>query len=437
MKRSLILPIFLIALSGLPAALGDDAPEGEVTKSTFDKSKLFPGIATTAPPVLDADGKASVVADGIARDDLVVRHDGGGFHAREPGSGGQPSRIRFVAIGGERKVETGALKYSNGVELSPDRAFCGLVRSVLVSVQAPGEGQDAPRAGAPKDGGKGKEEASKAAAANESKDEGEGRGHEGVLPARARSEPVIDRSERQLGIDLGLHNDVLHNFRLFNTRVAMTKGVNPGVRILLATEYKRYEDRRDNWMGDHPDPSNHPRQTMQDLKKFVQEIIGSSVRMDYLPRPPSAAILNAKVAEFFVKQDMNAHPDRYFGESGAKLLSAGQKSPDEEIRSYREAIEEIEKIRMAPKKTKQTIYSLLSQVPLYAPFTMEDGTVITQVTIPMDLKRAVVLVTEVLDTRKRAYEGVIAMMERDKKIKEVTAKLEAEAAAAIEARRKK
>jgi gluconolactonase len=81
-------------------------------------------VATRANQVVayDAEGKASVVAEGITGNDLVVRHDGG-IYVTHPGSGANnPSIIWYISPKGEkREVDRGIYKYSNGITLSPDQ----------------------------------------------------------------------------------------------------------------------------------------------------------------------------------------------------------------------------------------------------------------------------------------------------------------------------
>ncbi|MFO0959274.1 MAG: SMP-30/gluconolactonase/LRE family protein [Isosphaeraceae bacterium] len=67
----------------------------------------------------DAQGKKSVVDEGIAGNDLVVRHDGS-IYVTQPGS---PSVVWLVKPdGGKVEVDRG-LKYSNGITLSPDQSL--------------------------------------------------------------------------------------------------------------------------------------------------------------------------------------------------------------------------------------------------------------------------------------------------------------------------
>jgi sugar lactone lactonase YvrE/enterochelin esterase-like enzyme len=70
----------------------------------------------------DAEGKAEVIAEGIAGNDLVVRHDGG-IYVTHPGGGGNPSLVWYINPKGEKRVVDTGLKFSNGITLSPDQTL--------------------------------------------------------------------------------------------------------------------------------------------------------------------------------------------------------------------------------------------------------------------------------------------------------------------------
>ena len=109
--------------------------DGEVTPFVDDSKrangqafgpdgKLY-AVATGSAQVLayDAEGKPSTVADGIKGNDLVVRHDGGIFVTEPLPNGNDPSKVWFIAPGGEKKVVDTGLRYANGVTLSPDQSL--------------------------------------------------------------------------------------------------------------------------------------------------------------------------------------------------------------------------------------------------------------------------------------------------------------------------
>jgi sugar lactone lactonase YvrE/enterochelin esterase-like enzyme len=70
----------------------------------------------------DPQGHATVIADGIVGNDLVVRHDGAVF-VTHPGGGGNPSLVWYISPSGEKKVVDRGLKFTNGIALSPDQSL--------------------------------------------------------------------------------------------------------------------------------------------------------------------------------------------------------------------------------------------------------------------------------------------------------------------------
>jgi len=81
-------------------------------------------VATGASQVLayDAGGKATVVAEGIRGNDLVVRHDGG-IYVTHPGGNGSLSMIWYVSPQGDKRVVDNGLKFANGIAFSPDQTL--------------------------------------------------------------------------------------------------------------------------------------------------------------------------------------------------------------------------------------------------------------------------------------------------------------------------
>ena len=82
-------------------------------------------VATAAQQVIayDADLKPEVIAEGIAGNDLVVRHDGGIYVTNPGGNGPDSSRIFYISPSKEKKIVDTGLRYSNGVTLSPDQSL--------------------------------------------------------------------------------------------------------------------------------------------------------------------------------------------------------------------------------------------------------------------------------------------------------------------------
>jgi sugar lactone lactonase YvrE/enterochelin esterase-like enzyme len=71
----------------------------------------------------DAEGKATVLADGFRGNDIVVRHDGGMFVTHPGWNGREPSKVWYISPKGKKKVVDTGLKFSNGVTLSPDQSL--------------------------------------------------------------------------------------------------------------------------------------------------------------------------------------------------------------------------------------------------------------------------------------------------------------------------
>lgn len=82
-------------------------------------------VATGTEQVLayDATGAATVVADGIRGNDLIVRHDGGVYVTNPSRVPTEPSRVWLIRPGGEKRELDSGLKFSNGVTLSPDQSL--------------------------------------------------------------------------------------------------------------------------------------------------------------------------------------------------------------------------------------------------------------------------------------------------------------------------
>jgi sugar lactone lactonase YvrE len=86
--------------------------------------KLY-SVATAEQKILayDADGKSTVIAEGIAGNDIVVAHNGN-IYATHPGANNRtPSKVWLIRPGGEKVEVDSGLRYANGVMLSPDQTL--------------------------------------------------------------------------------------------------------------------------------------------------------------------------------------------------------------------------------------------------------------------------------------------------------------------------
>jgi gluconolactonase len=89
-------------------------PDGRLYASASGEQKIV---------AYDADGKATVIAEGIRGNDLVVASNGN-IYVTEPNvPAPDQSNVWLVKPGGEKKVVDTGLRFSNGVTLSPDQTL--------------------------------------------------------------------------------------------------------------------------------------------------------------------------------------------------------------------------------------------------------------------------------------------------------------------------
>jgi sugar lactone lactonase YvrE/enterochelin esterase-like enzyme len=113
---------YKIGLDGKVSLFVDDSKKGN--GQAFGPDGRLYAVAGGARQVVayDGDGKPQVIAEGIAGNDLVVRHDGG-VYVTHPGGGNEPSLVWYISPRGEKRVVDTGLKFSNGVTLSPDQSL--------------------------------------------------------------------------------------------------------------------------------------------------------------------------------------------------------------------------------------------------------------------------------------------------------------------------
>ena len=72
----------------------------------------------------DAEGKATVIAEGIAGNDIVVANNGYVYVTNPPaGTSNDPSKVWLIKPGAEKQVVDTGVRYANGVTLSPDQTL--------------------------------------------------------------------------------------------------------------------------------------------------------------------------------------------------------------------------------------------------------------------------------------------------------------------------
>ena len=114
---------YRIGADGKPAVWIEESKKADGMRFGPD-GRLY-AVAGAAEQIvaIDAEGKASVVADGFRGNDLTVRADGSLFVTHPDWEKGQKSQIWYVSPKGEKKVVDTGLKFSNGLCTSPDQTL--------------------------------------------------------------------------------------------------------------------------------------------------------------------------------------------------------------------------------------------------------------------------------------------------------------------------
>jgi sugar lactone lactonase YvrE/enterochelin esterase-like enzyme len=113
---------YKIGLDGKVSAFLADSKKGN--GQAFGPDNRLYAVAEGDEKIIayDAEGRASVVADGLRGNDIVVAHNGN-IYVTNPGSGADPSKVWLIRPGGEKKVVDTGLRYANGITLSPDQTL--------------------------------------------------------------------------------------------------------------------------------------------------------------------------------------------------------------------------------------------------------------------------------------------------------------------------
>jgi sugar lactone lactonase YvrE/enterochelin esterase-like enzyme len=120
---------YKIGLDGKISVVNDDSHRSNGQVVGPDGRRYV--VATGAEQVLvfgDGD-KPEVVAEGLAGNDLTIRHDGTLFVTNPSRDPAQPSRVWSISPQGEKKVVDQGLKFTNGIVLSPDQTLLYVAES--------------------------------------------------------------------------------------------------------------------------------------------------------------------------------------------------------------------------------------------------------------------------------------------------------------------
>lgn len=116
---------YKVALDGQVTLVNDDSKKSN--GEAFDADGRLYSVSMRDPRVLryEADGRVTVLAAGIAGNDIVVGHDGSVYFTNPPpDSSNDASKLWLIrADGTQQVVDTGGVRYMNGVTFSPDQSL--------------------------------------------------------------------------------------------------------------------------------------------------------------------------------------------------------------------------------------------------------------------------------------------------------------------------
>jgi len=116
---------FKIGLDGNVVLFNPDAKQAN--GEAFDADGRLYSVSMRDPRVLryETDGKVTVLAEGIAGNDIVVAHNGDVYLTNPPpDSSNEPSKLWLIKPDGTKQIiDTGGVRYMNGVTLSPDQSL--------------------------------------------------------------------------------------------------------------------------------------------------------------------------------------------------------------------------------------------------------------------------------------------------------------------------
>jgi sugar lactone lactonase YvrE len=113
---------YKVSLDGKVSVFLSDSKKGDGQSFGPDGRLISNAGATSQVLAYDADGKATMLADGFRGNDLVVKHDGG-IYITDPFGTPNNSKVMYVSPRGEKKVVDTGLKFANGLTLSPDQSL--------------------------------------------------------------------------------------------------------------------------------------------------------------------------------------------------------------------------------------------------------------------------------------------------------------------------
>lgn len=115
---------YRVALDGAVSLINEDSKFAN--GQAFDPQGRLYSVSMKDPRVLryEPDGKVTVLAEGIAGNDIVIGHNGNVYLTDPPaGSSNAPSKVWLIRPDGTKQVVDTGIRYANGVVFSPDQSL--------------------------------------------------------------------------------------------------------------------------------------------------------------------------------------------------------------------------------------------------------------------------------------------------------------------------
>lgn len=114
---------YLISPDGKPSVHLADTKRANGQAFGPDGRRYVVAMATGQVLAYGGDGKPAIIADGIAGNDLVVRHRGDLFVTAPAAGGKGSSKVWYISPKGAKRVVDEGLAFPNGVTVSPDQTL--------------------------------------------------------------------------------------------------------------------------------------------------------------------------------------------------------------------------------------------------------------------------------------------------------------------------
>jgi gluconolactonase len=116
--------ILKIGLDGKVSPFITDSKRGDGQAFGPDGRLYSAAVAEQKIIAYDESGKATVIAEGFRGNDVVVANNGNVYVTNPGATESEPSRVWLIKPDGEKKVvDTGGVRFTNGVALSPDQTL--------------------------------------------------------------------------------------------------------------------------------------------------------------------------------------------------------------------------------------------------------------------------------------------------------------------------